>query len=104
MHCPSCGATLAQFSNFCPTCGKHLGKDVPKSDFEIGKIAALDNIKSDFLKWVLGFAAIAGIVGILSVREYVKTAVDSAVKSQLDSLSHRIDKASTGAEEATAEA
>ncbi|MGA8149482.1 MAG: hypothetical protein WB952_00780 [Terriglobales bacterium] len=81
-----------------------MNKDVPKSDFEIGKIAALDTIKSDILRWMLALAAIAGLVGIVGVREYVKTAVDSAVRSQLSSLSGRIEKASTDAEESTAKA
>lgn len=104
MNCPSCGINVDQTNNFCSSCGKRLSKDIPKSDFEIGKIAALDTIKSDILKWFFGLVAVAGLLGFVGVREYVKTAVDTAVKSQLDALSNRIEKASNDAEESTAEA
>ena len=104
MNCPSCGSVITDAPNFCPSCGKRLNKEVPKSDFEIGKIAALDTIKNDFRNWILGLAAIFGLLGFLGVREYVKSAVDSSVRDALNSLSSRIEKASTDAQDATAKA
>ncbi len=104
MNCPSCGIAVGDSNNFCASCGKRLNKDVPKTDFEVGKIAALDTIKTDIRNWVLGLGAIAALLGFIGVREYVSRAVDSAITAQLSSLAGRIEKASNDAAEATAKA
>lgn len=104
MNCPSCGNVVVDATNFCPFCGKRLNKEMPKSDFEIGKIAALDTIKSDVLNWLLRIAGVGALIGIFGIHEYVKLAVDSSVKGQLGSLSQKIEKASADAEDSTARA
>ncbi len=89
-NCPSCQHPAAESDNFCSACGRPLTKGVAASDFEIGKIAALDTIKKDILVWIGAPAAIIGalftILAYFGITDLIKTRVSDEVNQELRSV------------------
>ena len=87
--CPACHAEADNEAKFCSRCGTSL--DVSRggrlSDFEIGKIAALDSLKKDVLKWVGGSAGIIGaafaILAYLGLNATLQSSITEQVKEAL---------------------
>jgi hypothetical protein len=95
--CPTCNAEADDEAKFCCNCGTKLQRSGPLSDFEIGKIAALDSIKKDTLKWIGGSASIIGVAFALlayfGLNETLKSSVAEQVKAELKQNKDDIDKA-----------
>jgi uncharacterized membrane protein YvbJ len=95
--CPTCHVEADDEARFCSNCGAKLQQFGHLSDFEIGKIAALDSIKKDILKWVGGSATIIGItfagLAYFGLNETLKETVTEQVKAELKQNRNDIDKA-----------
>ena len=66
MVCSFCGDPHGDSDNYCPRCGRSPKKKTPYSDFELGRIAALDTIKKDFWSWFLSLFAVLSILARIS--------------------------------------
>jgi hypothetical protein len=97
VHCKKCGALVDKGDLFCRVCGSSLVKKQPLSDFEIGKVAALDTIKSDFIKWIGSISLLLAILGIFGFNKVVDSAVTEKVTVAMDTLRSGIEKASVEA-------
>jgi hypothetical protein len=102
--CSFCGDTHGDSDNYCPRCGRNPKKKAPYSDFELGRIAALDTIKKDFWTWFLSLFAILSILAAVGVNEIIKSKVVDAVANDLQTIQKKTDDASTKALQSSAEA
>ena len=88
VECSVCGSACPDAARYCANCGNALQEVNRPSAFEVGRIAALDSIKSEIVKW-LGLpiaivTAIAGLLGYLGVTNIVNTAVQTQVEKEID--------------------
>jgi F0F1-type ATP synthase membrane subunit b/b' len=106
--CPSCGHVHDDADNFCPRCGRIPGKKAPYSDFELGRIAALDTIRNDFwtrfLRWASLGALLLALLAYFGVNDIIRTKVSDAVNERINSIQQRITEASTRSIETSAKA
>ena len=92
-QCMRCNAIAKQNDQFCSKCGKKFSKNAEISDFEIGRIAALDTIKGDILKWFGLLSLVLGILALFGINEILKSSVNSAVTLQTNELKSDLEKA-----------
>lgn len=85
-NCPTCSAPISGGAKFCSYCGRSLGQQSTKSDFDIGRIAALDDVKKSVLTWVGGIGTILAIVGGYAIFGAVSTSVSNEITKKLDFL------------------
>jgi hypothetical protein len=92
-ECSICGSTFPDTARYCANCGNALREATRPSAFEVGRIAALDTMKSEIFKWLALPAAvvtvIAGIGGYLGVTNIINTEVQTRVRNEID---REIDK------------
>src|SRR5271154_2087289 len=97
--CPTCHAEAEDEARFCSQCGTSLDTSGRGhlSDFEIGKIAALDSVKKDILKWVGGSVTVIGAafaaLAYLGLNATLQSSVTEQVKSSLQQNHKDISKA-----------
>jgi hypothetical protein len=82
--CGHCGGVLQVANNFCPNCGRRTDRSTQYSDFEIGKLAALDSIKSDFIKWIGGISVIITILGLFGFSKLVELEKKKQISNIID--------------------
>lgn len=108
MTCMYCGRDCGENANFCPSCGKKPGQKMPYTDFELGRIAALDGIKREVLGALWSRVAAIGILLTLlaafGVDDIIKDRVGSAVNKQLEDKQKIVDSAMDRAQTVSAEA
>jgi hypothetical protein len=104
MICPFCNTAAGDTDNFCSSCGRVLNKIIPRSDFELGRIAALDTIKKDILSWFGGGLILLTILGAFGISELIKNQVGTSVDKRLEDLKKRIEDAESQSREASARA
>jgi hypothetical protein len=104
MTCPFCANKVGETDKFCSLCGRFLNRQTPPSDFEIGRIAALDTIKKDILSWIGGGLIVLTILAAFGVNEVIKDRVSSSVDKRLEDLKRRIDEAESQSQKASARA
>ena len=104
MVCSFCGDAHGDSDNYCPRCGRSPKKKAPYSDFELGRIAALDTIKKDFWTWLLALFAVLSILAAFGVNEIIKSKVVDAVANDLQTIQKKTDDASAKALQSGAEA
>jgi hypothetical protein len=96
-QCWNCNNDVEEGDRFCSTCGTSLRAGPHASAFEIGKIAALDAIKKDILKWLGGTASILvaafAILAYLGFNETIKSSVADEVKAALTPALASVDAA-----------
>jgi len=101
-NCPRCHEPLREpyeyskksHYRFCPHCGWQLDSDARRTDFELGKIEALNTIKEELLKWFLRitvpFTIIALIFGPITITSYIKNAVNDKVDKEIAKISEHL--------------
>lgn len=108
MICEFCSNVHDDSDHFCPRCGKSPQKKAPYSEFELGRIAALDIMKTEFVSWFVRPAAVVTILlavgAYFSVNELVKNTVTVGIRENMQSMQKTIDDASTKALQSSAEA
>lgn len=97
MVCGSCGKDCDPNADFCPNCGSRPDKKLARTDFEIGRIDALETVKADILKWlgiwaVLITLALALLVYV-GVDHIITDKVGTEVQQKLASMTSTIDAA-----------
>ena len=102
LPCSFCGTDYEEGSNFCPRCGKKpKASRIVYSEFELGRIATLHDLKKDILTWVAGSVVFVGLLGWFGANQIIQNTVTSAVATALDQRMHTmqatIDAASTQA-------
>ena len=97
MVCSFCGDIHSDSDNYCPRCGRSPNKKAPYSDFELGRIAALDTIKKDFWSWFLSLFAVLSILAAVGLNEIIKSKVGDAVTNDLQRIQKMTDDASAKA-------
>jgi hypothetical protein len=87
-RCSICGTDSPASARYCANCGSLLGEANAPSAFEVGRIAALDSVKSEILKWLgVPFAiltAVAGVLGYFGVTNIINSEVHDQVEKQID--------------------
>jgi hypothetical protein len=87
-RCSVCGTDSPASARYCANCGSGLGEVNRPSAFEVGRIAALDSVKSDIVKWLgVPFAivtAAAGVLGYFGVTNLINSEVQSHVEKEMD--------------------
>ena len=108
MICEFCSFVHNDGDNFCPRCGKSPEKKAPYSDFELGRIAALDTMKTEFISWFVRPAAIItillAVLAYFGVNEMVKNRVSDGIKDTIQSIQKTIEDASSKALQSAAKA
>jgi len=105
MPCPQCKREVEEADGFCRGCGKNLKPgSTPRSDFELGRISALETVKEDIRKWLAIYAVIVTLAGGFGIHEFIKSRISTAVDERLGALEKKIEVASDKANEQTARA
>ena len=80
-ECSICASTVPDTARYCGNCGNALQEVTRPSAFEVGRIAALDSMKSEIFKWLALPAAIlttiVGIGGYLGITNIITTEVQT---------------------------
>jgi hypothetical protein len=86
--CSICNNDSPASARYCANCGTVLGETNTRSPFEVGRIAALDSVKSEIVKWLgVPFAiltAVAGVLGYFGVANIINSEVHEQVEKELD--------------------
>jgi hypothetical protein len=99
VQCLRCHAQIEQESysiKFCPFCGWQLDKKASKeTDFELGRISALETIKKDIIFWlgipVLILSILGYFIGNFSMRILIDESVRNEITRISDDLKEMID-------------
>jgi hypothetical protein len=91
VECPNCHQRVIQEStNFCSNCGRQLDKNAPLSDFERGRIDAINNIKQEFWNWLNLPASILAIFGLMitvstifGIQLFITSQVETKVQNEV---------------------
>ncbi|WP_299859676.1 hypothetical protein [uncultured Roseobacter sp.] len=82
--CNFCGENLSQESNYCWNCGNDLKRHKVLSDFEVGKISALRDMRADVFKAFSAVGLIISVLAVFGISESVHYRVSTSVSSDLD--------------------
>jgi hypothetical protein len=86
-NCPNCGKPIIPDARYCTHCGHPLTSSLSKSEFDLGKIDALHEMRSDTLKVLLLYLSI----GSLGLWAFIDNIVNRAVSNNLSRLETRIE-------------
>ncbi len=104
MTCTFCGNEHKDDDNFCPRCGQGAVKKYPYSEFELGRIAALETIVKDFRQRYILITAVIGVLALLGVNELAKNSVRDAVNDHIKAIQGKIDNATLELAQSSAKA
>jgi hypothetical protein len=83
-HCSVCGTDSPASARYCPNCANVLGDANSPLAFKAGRIAALESVKSEIIKWLgVPIAILTGVVGLLGYLGISNT-ITSEVQSQVE--------------------
>lgn len=84
--CKYCGSSIEAGADFCGKCGQHHGASQVNSSYEVGRIAAIQDVREIVYKQLKVFVAIAtgvAALGAVSLYEVTKTVVTENIRSDI---------------------
>ena len=96
IRCADCKRELQGDEDFCPQCGLPVKPARRLSDFEVGRIAALESVKEDlwerFRRWGLVVTIVIALLVWVGGNAIISNAARSAVENRLQMLENRIEQ------------
>ncbi len=103
-NCSNCKQSIEEKFNFCPVCAYPLKANL-LTDYETGKISALNSLKKEMLIWFAGLLTVIGIssyFGFSGIDTQIQLAVANEMKSSQESINSAKIKTELMAEKSNA--